>query len=91
MNNAKLKSNSIEFEIVESDKNSAVFKRILPSRGRSPKENQLVEMSLPKATIHYFTYDDYINLKKIEEDLIKKFSSGKKTRTFLKKFEDFFG
>lgn len=69
MSNKETRDTSIGFEVLESDEYSAVYKRVFPAKHRSQNTIQNIEMSLPKATLHSFTEEDYLELKRIEEKL----------------------
>lgn len=69
MSNKETRDASVGFEVVESDEYSAVYKRVVPAKHRSLSTLHNIEMSLPKATLHSFTEEDYIELKKLEEKI----------------------
>ncbi|MBY0482136.1 MAG: hypothetical protein K2Q21_12320 [Chitinophagaceae bacterium] len=71
MSTIEKKSNGLGFEVFESDENSVVFKRVIPSKGRKPKEKEAIELNLPKATMHLFNQEDISRLKVIEQELTK--------------------
>lgn len=75
MNN-QLKNN-LGFEVLESDENSVVYKRVLPDKGRKRKDVLTRELELPKATMHLFDERDIQKLKQIEQELIQQMSLGK--------------
>jgi hypothetical protein len=71
------------FEVLDSNEENAIFKRIVKARGRTSKEINTIEKSLPKTTIHFISEDEYRKLKEIEVILIDEFQSTKRERNTI--------
>lgn len=82
-NETLINKEKIDFEVLETKKNSVIFKRKISPKGRSKKDVHKIEMDLPKATIHYFDMEDYIKLKKIEKEILENQIVKKEQRSFV--------
>jgi hypothetical protein len=69
MSKSKTDNKDNYLEIVTSDSEMAVYKRIIPRHGRSAKHLKKVQENSPTATLHFFDIDDFNNLKSIEAEL----------------------
>ena len=65
------------FEIHEISESSVIFKRVIPIKGRNPKEVYQIEMGLPKVTMVYFSDNDLSRLREIEKEISEKISTKK--------------
>lgn len=83
----KEKAVQVNFEILDSNEDNAIFKRIVKSKGRSTKEIKLIEKELPITTIHYISEEEFTRLKKIEATLIEEFLLNKKESSMLKEIK----
>lgn len=63
------------FEVKEKTDESIIFQRIIKQKGRSDKELRKIVDSLPTATMHTFSMEEYNRLKQIEQQIIEKFLS----------------
>jgi len=73
------------FELLGSNEEFSVFKRIVKSRGRDGKEIKRIENILPKTTIYYFSDEEFDRLKQIESELIEEFLCNQnKKKKFIK-------
>lgn len=66
MENKPFKEKERAFEVLDVDKKRVVFKRILPSKGRSAKETRKLELQQPKVVLHFFDENDLKSLNAIE-------------------------
>ncbi|RRD58380.1 hypothetical protein [Tannerella forsythia] len=86
----KEKAVQVNFEILDSNEDNAIFKRIVKSKGRTPKEIKQIEKTLPITTIHYISEEEFTRLKEIEAILIEEFLSSKKENSKLREFKRHF-
>jgi len=86
----KEKAVQVNFEILDSNEDNAIFKRIIKSKGRTPKEIKLIEKTLPMTTIHFISDEEFERLKEIEATLIVEFLSSKKENSKLSEIKRHF-
>lgn len=67
-------SNLLDFEIVSSNEDMAVFKRIVSKKGKSPIQVKKIEQNMPTTTLHYFDKKDFEALKEIETKIFSQMS-----------------
>lgn len=84
-----LKVSKIQFQVSDFGEDSVVFNRLVNSKGRTKKEMQVIENSLPKATIHYFNKEDFIKLKELEKDVLPTLVKKKEKSNIIKKISSF--
>ena len=73
----------LEFEVLRTDENRVILKRILPGRNES-KEKLQKELALPKMRLHFFTETLY-------QDLLDKVDkpSATKEKTLIRRISKF--
>ncbi|MCX6222598.1 MAG: hypothetical protein NTZ69_16640 [Bacteroidia bacterium] len=72
------------FEMLDSNEDNAVFKRIVKAKGRTNKEIQKIEQSLPTVTVHYFSELEFNRLKEIESQLVEEFKNSNTNKSTVK-------
>ncbi|WP_439695545.1 hypothetical protein ACFGVS_21620 [Mucilaginibacter sp. AW1-7] len=80
---------SVGFEVLDARDHSIVYKRVIPTKGRTAKENTQIELSLPKATLYCFDSDDFNKLKIIEKQIVEKMEVSKPSKSLYSKLFGF--
>lgn len=81
-----------DFEIKKITADSVIYQRVINSKSKKVKKFQEILASLPTATLHTITLDEYEHLKAIELELLgelefKKPNENKLKKAFLSFFE----
>jgi len=90
----KIASNKKTFEVIESNEDGVVFKRVLAKKGRNRREKYNAEMKLAKVTMKYFSVEELAELHRIEGAISGKVVINDKEDHFVfkasKKVREFF-
>ena len=83
------KTTNQNFEIKKVTDESVIYQRVLNSQ--SKKNKNIIISSLPTATLHTISIEEYEHLKNIEEKLLNEIELKKPTENIIKKaFLSFF-